>query len=66
MAQRPNDLNDKLEIIGLPETNCNVTSRPVSISECVLDDQTDCQSDSYIGWIAEEWTNVSYFATFDE
>jgi hypothetical protein len=58
VRQRPNSLNDKLEIIGLPEIKCNVISRPVSISECLLN-QTECDSDSYIGWIAEEWTNVN-------
>jgi hypothetical protein len=55
--EKPNDLNDDLEIIAILDSECDLNQRPISYKTCF----SKCDSydyDHYKYWIAEEWTNT--------
>lgn len=67
IVSKPNRFNDKLEIIGLPDTSCRSYLRPHDLETCKLD-LNEClyesgskKTNSNIErphWVASEWTNV--------
>jgi len=53
--EQPNELDDSLELIGVPEIQCVQQPRPIAVEPCEL----DCaHSETNAYWIAEEWSNV--------
>jgi a disintegrin and metalloproteinase with thrombospondin motifs 7 len=60
VVKRPNYLNDEIEIVTLPETKCDLKSRPITAEYCKLNCTNQFKANSLTGyWIIEsQWTNV--------
>ena len=57
IKQKPNELNDELELIGMPDNACNLKKRPKSVKRCHVNFDS-CKNDTNHYWIALEWTKV--------
>ena len=62
--EQPNELDDSLELIGVPEVQCVQQPRPIAVEPCELDCAHSISTEINAYWIAEEWSNVKYNNNF--
>lgn len=60
VIQKPNALNDEIELIAMSDSYCDWNKRPLSFQRCEMSLEM-CHNDSFTShyWITEEWSQVS-------
>ena len=58
VIEQPNEQDDLLELVGVPDNQCESQSRPVAVESCELDCAQSIHDEINAYWIAEEWSNV--------
>lgn len=61
VIEKPNEVNDEIELVTLLEKDCKIKNKPVVIEECKIDlskckNQNNTQIQPH--WITEDWNRV--------